>query len=329
MNQFRVAKSKGVQKIKTLKKIGSHVIAFVLGIIIIFGVSQGVKVALDFFDVLEGVTSYDIAAFIGLVSSIFLFSFSHGRYLRSTKEPLSIVGVGVNNFFYDPDLEKPDISNLEKIHAENKELNDELEDFSEYASDLLDEVEIKNEELEEVVYTSQIFIRHHKNSSRLVRSLLQLINENKYTWQFEFFNNVLDECVTVLHQDRADKSSTIYFINNDELEMFAYNRIEFDSSRKRKFKKGEGFAGHIWESGETRLISNVNESEFFEGNYRPKHSYGSIIGLPIKIGSEIIGVLCIQSEGTDEFNEEDIHTLKFYADICALAYYYDKMVIRN
>jgi signal transduction protein with GAF and PtsI domain len=136
----------------------------------------------------------------------------------------------------------------------------------------------------------------------------------------EFCNNVLDECVTILLEDRADKSSTIYFINEQqELEMFAYNRIEFSSSRGRKFKKGEGFAGHIWDSGETELVLDVNNSPYFEGEYAPQHEYGSILGVPIRIGKEIVGVLCVQSENVEEFQDDDKRTVIFYADICALA----------
>ena len=102
-----------------------------------------------------------------------------------------------------------------------------------------------------------------------MRSLIQLLDEGNNHWKWEFCNNVLDEYVTVLLEDRADKSSSIYFIEDNQLDMFTYNRIEFSSSRKRKFKKGEGFAGHIWETGETELVSDVNESEYFKGNYAP------------------------------------------------------------
>ncbi|MBU9711691.1 GAF domain-containing protein [Evansella tamaricis] len=133
--------------------------------------------------------------------------------------------------------------------------------------------------------------------------------------------------MTILLEDRSDKSSTIYFINNDdELEMFAYNRIEFSSSRERRFKQGQGFAGYIWESGETKLVSNVNNSEYFQGVYAPRHEYGSILGVPIKVGNSVVGVLCIQSEDIDEFQKDDERTVVFYADMCALAHFYDKII---
>src|SRR5699024_4863775 len=101
------------------------------------------------------------------------------------------------------------------------------------------------------------------------------------------------------------------------LEMYVYNRIEFSSSRKRRFKYEEGFAGHVWSYGETVLINNIKDSSFFKGEFAPRHEYGSILGIPIKVDEEVVGVLNIQSENVDE------RSMKFYADMCALAHYYD------
>ena len=173
-------------------------------------------------------------------------------------------------------------------------------------------------------------VRHHKNSSRLVRTLVQLLEEKKSDWKKEFCNNVLDECGTVLQKDRADKSSSIYLINNrEQLEVYAYNRIEFSSSRQRKFSKGEGFAGGIWASGESMLINDIEDNDLFTGEFAPTHEYNSILGIPIKVGNKIYGVLNIQSEKKNGFSEDDLRTVVFYADMCALAHYYDIINMRG
>jgi putative methionine-R-sulfoxide reductase with GAF domain len=156
-----------------------------------------------------------------------------------------------------------------------------------------------------------------------------LIKESKNEWRIEFCNNVLDECVTTLKKDRADKSASIFFIENDELSMFSYYRIDFDSSRGRKFKKGDGFAGDIWESMQFKTIEDVSQHESFANDLSPHHHYQSIIGCPIQIGTEVYGVLCIQSEQKNGFDKEDEIPIKFYADICALAYFCDKILIRG
>lgn len=226
---------------------------------------------------------------------------------------------------YDPDYKVIDLSDAEKIQHENESLKIERNELENLSESFLEEILTKEEELNDFHYTSETYIRHHKNSSRLVRSLTSLIDENNPTWSTEFYNNVLDECVTVLQKDRADKSSSIYFVKDNKLKMFAYNRINFSSSRNRTFKKGEGFAGSVWAENKTLLEDDVYNSQYFNTEFLPKHSYGSIIGTPIRINNEVIGVLCIQSEGYFGFEDSDYITLSYYADICALAYYYDKI----
>ncbi|GIO24103.1 GAF domain-containing protein [Oceanobacillus sp. J11TS1] len=310
---------------KTWKITLSYVIAFLLVCMIFLTISETFNTIHKWIYPDSQIKVKSIFLVICSAITIIFSTMALAREIRSNSDVVSLGTANIPNFMYHKDFEKHDSNDL-KLIKENATLQSELQQQEEYNEKLLDELELKDNELVEVGYISDIFIRHHKNASRLVRSLLQLLHEGKPYWKWEFCNNVLDECVTILLEDRSDKSSTIYFINEqNELEMFAYNRIEFSSSRNRKFKKGEGFAGHIWKTGKTVLISNVSESIYFQGTHAPRHEYGSILGVPIKIGKDIVGVLCIQSEDINEFKEDDKRTVIFYADICALAHFYDKI----
>lgn len=50
-----------------------------------------------------------------------------------------------------------------------------------------------------------------------------------------------------------------------------------------------------------------------------------IMGMPIKVGHEIIGVLCIQSEQLNCFSEGDLLPVEFYVNVCAMLLQYDNI----
>ncbi len=257
---------------------------------------------------------------IGTFFSLVILSIGIGRHIMTHPHPITIGGIGLPNLLYDPDLEKKFFIVDNKLLKENESLKINIEKLTA----LLNEAYINNEDNQQLIkdfeYVNDIFVRYHNNTSRLIRSLLQLWQENKNTWLWEFCGNVLDECVTTLTKDRADKSSSIYFINNDNaLEMFAYNRIEFISSRERKFRKNEGFAGSIWGRNAPEIVQDVSVDERFTREFVPGHDYGSILGYPIKIGKDVVGVLCIQSQIKNGFEEDDLIMVNYYADICGLA----------
>jgi putative methionine-R-sulfoxide reductase with GAF domain len=313
---------------------GKLILSFVIGLgltmLILIGVGEAlIKIAS--FWTSTPYTTLVMIKWISVVIAVFVLTSGIAKYLRTNRSDVSIGFTNIPNWVYDETFEKQKDYLDKELIKENEDLKENVEKLEEYNIELLEELENKGLEMDEITYISDIFIRHHKNASRLVRSLTQLMAEGKESWKYEFCNNVLDECVTILLEDRADKSSTIYFINEkDELEMFAYNRIEFSSSRERFFKKGTGFAGHIWDTGEALLINDVvNDENYFQGEFAPVHEYGSILGVPIKIGKEVVGVLCIQSENMDDFDEDDERTVAFYAEMCGLAQFYDKMMKRS
>lgn len=310
-----------------MKTIFRYTVSFVIVITIIFLIISGlINFILSFFPLIQ-ISFIQLILYSFAIIGLFMLTNRVQHNLQSYKNTFSLFGFKIENPFYKPEYDRFKIANTQEILTENKNLKEERDDLTELLSTFVEELDNKDEELSEFQYISEIYIRHHKNSSRLVRSLTSLINENNPGWDKEFYNNVLDECVTVLQSDRADKSSALYFVKDGKLTMSGYNRINFSSSRTRSFLKGEGFAGNVWHKNETLLENDVEDSEYFIGPFLPNHSYGSIIGTPIRISTEIIGVLCIQSEGFNGFDRDDIDTIKYYADICALAYYYDKIKI--
>lgn len=307
------------------KHFFSYVISLIfvaVALVIVAGSSMRI---LEQINLEMGIGYIHIILIICAAAGLYTLTVEVAKGFRSSAEKISIFGLRFHNPVYDPYFEDISLEEMKAIQEENMKMKENNQKLESFTDSLLDELAVKDTELENIQYVSETFIRHHKNSSRLIRSLTSLIDENNPGWITEFYNNVLDECITVLHQDRSDKSSTLYIIEDDMLKMTAYHRINFTSTRSREFEYAEGFAGNIWKTGEVELISNICASPYFKGDFSPNHNYGSIIGLPVKINHTVVGVLCIQSEGIDGFIEEDIDTLKFYADVCALAYHYDNI----
>lgn len=308
------------------KKIWSYLISCAITIGFLLAIASLIDSILP----QKNITVFKMGVIISAICGIISITNIYARLLRSSPNPIPFISINIPNFLYDKHFE-------DEIKLFDKQLIEENKNYKNYAIELestldlyIDELDKKDRELETESYITDIYIRHHQNTSRLVRSLLQLMEENKRNWKWEFCNNVLDECVTVLEKDRADKSSSVYFINEKrELEMFAYNRIEFWSSRNRKFKKDEGFAGNVWSYKDKVLINDISKSKFFTEEFKPKHEYGSILGVPIMIGDNVVGVLCIQSEDKNGFTQDDERTVKFYADMCALAHFYDTLITQQ
>ena len=300
-----------------MKAVISYILGIFLSIILLLALSNVVVFFLKQFGYIQDASS--IAIYLGAFFSVLIIGFSIGRHIMANPNAIVIGGVSFPNYLYSEKFEKKFYALDQKTHKENKELRKENDEILELLNKAYQQNENDKVLLKQFMYVNDIFIRHHNNASRLIRSLLNLWKEGKDAWLFEFCNNVLDECVTTLTKDRADKSSSIYYKNNDIMEMYAYNRIDFTSARERKFKKGEGFTGFIWEENRPDIVQDVSIDERFKDEFAPSHDYGSILGYPIHIGKEMVGVLCIQSESINGFGQDDLVMVSFYADICGLA----------
>lgn len=69
-----------------------------------------------------------------------------------------------------------------------------------------------------------------------------------------------------------------------------------------RIKKGKGVCGKSWEDGETILVPNVDE---FPGHIACASASKSEIVIPIKKDGKIIGVLDVDSDRLNDFDETD------------------------
>ncbi len=167
-----------------------------------------------------------------------------------------------------------------------------------------------------------VLIRHHENGRRLLGSAAYLIYTGEQ-WRSEMMNNILSEAISCLEKDHSDKSVALFKAYDDELRIEHHIRLAARSARSVRLKKGDGFAGKVMESGDVIYIPDVSKSPELFGAIKPSDDYRSIVGLPIRVNGDALGVLCVQSEVVDGFTDQDIRTLRFYAHAYSLIFVYD------
>jgi putative methionine-R-sulfoxide reductase with GAF domain len=249
-----------------------------------------------------------------------------GDYWRSTTNELGTGITNIPNFFYDPNFKKGPFSLQREYFMLRMQYKKVKNDSS--------KLELMNEKLIEDVHFYQqklgVFLRHHDNANRIISSLNYFTNmRHKSEYVQRLLKDILTECITILQKNQSDKSITLFQIEGDKLNIKEYVRINANSFENRTFKIGEGFAGSTWETKEDTIINQVDYNDPRFGYFKPNHRFQSILGVPLMVDKTMFGVLCIQSEISDGFHEEDLRTVKFYAHMCTLLLQYDKMNSNN
>ncbi len=84
-------------------------------------------------------------------------------------------------------------------------------------------------------------------------------------------------------------------------------------------KPGEGFTGKVAESGEARIVNRIDLTEIGKQVPDTPVEPESLMGVPLKIKDEVIGVMTLSKLGEQEFEEEDLSFIENLADISAVA----------
>jgi serine phosphatase RsbU (regulator of sigma subunit)/anti-sigma regulatory factor (Ser/Thr protein kinase) len=89
---------------------------------------------------------------------------------------------------------------------------------------------------------------------------------------------------------------------------------------------GTGFAGRVAATGQPVVIEDIERStvEIVNPLLREK-GVRSLLGVPLIVGRELIGVLHVGMLGTRSFKQEDAHLLQLVADRAALAIEHDRL----
>ncbi|KAF0108768.1 MAG: hypothetical protein FD146_654 [Anaerolineaceae bacterium] len=90
-------------------------------------------------------------------------------------------------------------------------------------------------------------------------------------------------------------------------------------ANEHKLRVGEvGIVGYVAQTGQPRVALDTGEDAVYFRNPLLPYTH-SEMALPLKIGSRVIGVLDVQSDKVNAFDQEDIETLQIMADQIAVA----------
>ncbi len=288
--------------------------------------SEWISIALFKLNLIKNVDNFDKWELFSAIGFVYL-GYRIVRFIGNTwrtNEKIEI-GTAVTSFpnpFYDPAFKKK-ASDLDRSYRElivdyNKNLA-LLKEAGEHQTGLIDS-------LDQLEVRLRILMRHNKNATRVVRSLNYSYYKDSELPLDTGLKLILEECITILEKDQSDKSISLFKVEGGQLKIASSVRINFESVDKRVFNKGVGFAGYIWEKNKAEIVNNIegNDSRFEDGGL-PATKIGSILGYPLAIDNQVVGVLCLQSESEEGFIESDLLTVEFYVRCCTLLMIHDKI----
>ena len=139
------------------------------------------------------------------------------------------------------------------------------------------------------------------NSSRVLEEVLRLT--------LEWSTRVMDaEAGSVILLDKK----------SDELVIKVATGPKGQETQGKRFRKGEGIAGWVAETGEPRIVPDVHQNErWFDGIDRTTgFRTHSILAVPLRVKEEIIGVLEVLNKRDGWcFDEEDLRLFTAFADL--------------
>jgi len=146
----------------------------------------------------------------------------------------------------------------------------------------------------------------------LHETTLELINNLE-------LNNLLTAIVNRAAELGNTKHAFLYLLGQEEDIVTLTVGIGLFKNKTFQIKKGEDMVGKVWETGKTMLFNNYCE---WEGHSTDPlfDNINSVLGVPLKVNSEVIGVIGLMHLENDRiFCEEELNMLSQFAELAALA----------
>ena len=217
---------------------------------------------------------------------------------------------------------------LERIQQEKKEVEIVNRDLFDQMRGLIK----TSKEINDKLYLQSSAIEELYNLMTHMLTLKAYEDSRQFFYKFYFLMHEFASAITrVAAPDIVDKHSSVMIISytNDYLKIIGSCGLK-SNSRHKTFKKGQGFAGLVWEKGQTTVWEVGSGSETINyGDSEP--SFKSIIGVPINDhNNEFIGAFFIHSSRLKVFDKEkDEAILSYFSMLLAIIFNdYNRMVKR-
>ena len=131
----------------------------------------------------------------------------------------------------------------------------------------------------------------------------------------ELLHSIAEKAGSIV--DAKASGFSIYNPEKEALEFLAYTGFD-ELPENTDIRLGEGLSGKVWEKGETIIVGLYAEWEGRSKNWEPVGNY-YLAGVPVFWGDELLGVLEIALDPTDELSQSDIVMLELFATQAAIA----------
>lgn len=168
-------------------------------------------------------------------------------------------------------------------------------------------------ELDRLKATEEIFNRQNASLKALHETSLGLIDTIE---KEELLENILERAVSL----SGTTHGYIYLLGPKEgLMQMQMGKGFFAGQLGRQVVMGEGIGGRVWKAGGPILVEDYQS---WSGRIPDKvlDSLRSIVGIPLKYGSRVLGVIGLAHvEEENRFTDEDIATLERFAALALIA----------
>jgi PAS domain S-box-containing protein len=117
------------------------------------------------------------------------------------------------------------------------------------------------------------------------------------------------------------KHGFVYIMEPNQEEMLCPVGIGlFTSMVGSRLKKGEGFMGLIWETGQTQMWTGTQTQMAYPEPNIPEEIHCGV-GVPLRWGNEVIGILGMadDDESPNHFGADEIDMLSYYGELASIA----------
>ena len=131
--------------------------------------------------------------------------------------------------------------------------------------------------------------------------------------------NRLDAIVRIIAAELVAEVCSVYVLRAGEvLELFATQGLKQEAIHQTRLRVGEGLVGHIAAEGVPLALSDAQSHPNFA--YRPETGeeiYHSLMGVPIRRGGKVLGVLVVQNRTQRTYTQEEQETLETVSMVMA------------
>ena len=131
-------------------------------------------------------------------------------------------------------------------------------------------------------------------------------------------SELLPELLGRIRRLLAVDTVAILLVDGDAVVPCAATGLDEEVQQPIRIPIGQGFAGRIAAERRPIIIDDVDRADLLTPLLREK-GIRSLLGVPLLIGGQVIGVLHVGTLGARRFTKEDVHFLQLIADRAALA----------